>query len=74
MAFRILMVLDHAFPPDIRVENEARTLVEAGFEVGILAIGPDDRPAREIWEGVHLFRKSVPNRVRNALRGLSGTF
>ena len=37
---RILMVLDHPYPSDIRVENEARTLLEAGHDVGLLQIAP----------------------------------
>lgn len=71
--FRILMVLDHAFPPDVRVENEALSLIEAGFEVGLLAIGPDDRPARAVHRGIHLFRDPLSGPVRNKLRGLAGT-
>lgn len=71
---RILMVLDHAFPPDIRVENEARTLVEAGFEVAILAIGPDTRPAKEEFHGVTILRDPIAGKARDWLRGLSGTF
>lgn len=71
--FRILMVLDHAFPPDVRVENEALSLIEAGFEVGLLAIGPDDRPEREMHRGIRLFRDRLSAQVRNKLRGLAGT-
>jgi glycosyltransferase involved in cell wall biosynthesis len=70
---RILMVLDHSFPPDIRVENEARTLVEAGFEVGLLSIGPDDGPEHEWYKGFQIFRDRVNARARNWARGLSGT-
>jgi len=33
---KIGMILDHTFPPDTRVENEAVSLVEAGHEVVIL--------------------------------------
>jgi len=71
--FRLLMVLDHAFPPDIRVENEARSLIEAGFEVALLAIAPDDRPIRETYRGIHLFRDRLHKEVRNKMRGLAGT-
>lgn len=68
------MVLDHAFPPDIRVENEARTLVDAGFGVAILAIGPDKRAAVEQFHGVTILRDPVAGKARDWLRGLSGTF
>ena len=67
------MVLDHAFPPDLRVENEARTLVKAGFEVAIYAIGEDDRPTVEDREGIRIFRFRLDDRIRNKLRGLAGT-
>ena len=70
---RILMVLDHPFPPDVRVENEIRTLARAGHEVAILAIGPDDRPSREQTPEVRIMRQHLPARIRNWLRGLSGT-
>ena len=34
------MVLDHFFPVDLRVENEATSLISAGFKVEILSIAP----------------------------------
>ncbi len=69
---RILMILDHSFPPDIRVENEARSLVDAGFEVTILAIAPDRR-RKEDWLGeVRVIRDRMPGAVRNKMRGLAG--
>ena len=73
-AFRILMVLDHPFPPDIRVENEALSLIEAGFDVGLLSVAPDDRPARDTYRGIRLFRQRLHKEVRNKMRGLAGTF
>ncbi|MFQ5569464.1 MAG: glycosyltransferase family 4 protein [Rhodothermales bacterium] len=70
---RILMVLDHAFPPDVRVENEALSLIEAGFDVALLAVAPDDRPAREDYVGIRLFRDRISKELRNKMRGLAGT-
>ena len=70
---RILMVLDHPFPPDVRVENEARTLVEAGFEVALLSIAPDSRPEREVYQGIHIYRDRLTKTFRNKMRGLAGT-
>ena len=32
---KILMVLDHEFPPDIRVENEIASLHNAGHEIHV---------------------------------------
>ena len=67
------MVLDHPFPPDIRVENEALSLIKAGFEVALLSVAPDDRPARETYRGIRLFRHRLHKEVRNKMRGLAGT-
>jgi glycosyltransferase involved in cell wall biosynthesis len=67
------MILDHSFPPDLRVENEARTLIKEGFEVAILAIGDDERPALDNLDGLTIYRYRLSNNVRNKLRGLSGS-
>ena len=67
------MVLDHPYPPDVRVENEARSLVEAGFEVSLLALAPDDRPALDEHEGTTVYRAIVPTKMRNVMRGLVST-
>ena len=69
---RVLMVLDHPYPPDIRVENEARTLVEAGHEVTLLQISPDDRPEVDDHEGTRIVRRRIPRRAVNWLRGFAG--
>lgn len=39
------MLLDHNFPTDQRVENEAKSLVDEGFEVTVIAIGKDKNPS-----------------------------
>ena len=70
---RILMVLDHAFPPDARVENEAVSLINAGYEVFVLAIGPDARPTTETYRGIHIVRDKVSGWFRDKMRGLAGT-
>jgi glycosyltransferase involved in cell wall biosynthesis len=70
----ILMVLDHAYPPDLRVENEVKTLVSAGFEVTVLAIGPDRRPALEEDGSSRIIRARIPAQLRNKMRGLAGSF
>lgn len=70
---RILMVLDHPYPPDVRVENEARSLVEAGYDVSLLALAPDDRPETDSHDGVTVHRVRVPAKVRNVMRGLVST-
>ena len=70
---RILMVLDEPFPPDTRVENEAVSLSQAGFEVMLLSIGPDSRPAEEVYGGIKVIRRRLPRQLRNKMRGLAGT-
>ncbi len=71
--FHILMVLDHAYPPDVRVENEARSLIEAGFAVSLLALAPDDRPEVGDHEGTTVYRDKLPKKLRNVMRGLVST-
>ena len=71
--FRILMVLDQPFPPDARVEQEARSLHEAGFDVSVLAIAPDDRPHHDSLDGITIYRDPVSKPLRNKMRGLVST-
>ncbi|MEX2574076.1 MAG: glycosyltransferase family 4 protein [Balneolaceae bacterium] len=56
-AMRIGMIMDTSFPPDIRVENEAITLMDRGFEVFLYHIDYDTRPAREEYRGIRISRK-----------------
>lgn len=67
------MLLDHAFPPDLRVQNEARTLAAAGFEVTIVAIDPDHRPSSDLEPYIHVHRVRIPRQIRNKARGLAAT-
>ena len=71
--FRILMLLDQRFPPDVRVENEIESLTEAGFEVILMAIAPDERSARDEFKGATVLRVRIPAKARNWMRGLAGT-
>lgn len=56
---KILMVLDHEFPPDVRVMNEATTLIEAGHEVHIACFTQKDKPAYEEIQSVHIHRVPI---------------
>lgn len=69
----ICMVLDHAFPPDLRVENEARTLADAGYHVSILVIDPDDRGHEHLTEHITIHRARTSRQLRNKARGLAAT-
>jgi len=50
------MILDSHFPPDYRVEKEAISLIEAGFEVFLFCVRYDDSPAREDYKGIKVCR------------------
>jgi len=53
---KIGMILGHVFPPDIRVEKEARTLLNAGHEVYLLCMSSPDLPKDDVYEGIKLRR------------------
>ena len=69
----ILMVLDHVYPPDLRVENEVITLTDAGYRVTVLSIGPDSRPNEEEDGLARIVRAKIPAQLRNKMRGLAGS-
>ena len=50
------MILDAPFPPDPRVENEAVSLVQAGYQVCLFCLTYGDEPAEEIHEGIRICR------------------
>jgi glycosyltransferase involved in cell wall biosynthesis len=53
----ILMVLiSFDFPPDIRVEKEARTLLAAGHRVTLVCENRKGRPPRQAWNGIEIIR------------------
>ncbi len=51
------MILDNDFPPDPRVENEARVLIDAGMEVHLFAFSySKDFVKQEIYKGIQVHR------------------
>ena len=56
---RILMVLDNEFPPDIRVEKEAKTLINAGHEVSIACLTRQNRTTSEDINQIRVYRKPI---------------
>lgn len=66
---KILMLLDHPFPPDTRVENEMKTLTEAGHEVHIACFQKGDKPLLEesVYGVIH--RKPVSKFIFKASVG-----
>lgn len=71
MSLNILMVLDKKFPTDIRVENEATSLIRAGHKVGLLSIA--DNPISEIAEvkGIKVYREKISQFKRDKMHGLA---
>ena len=50
------MLLDGFYPSDIRVQKEARALIDAGFKVALLCKRRKDEPYYESFEGIELMR------------------
>jgi glycosyltransferase involved in cell wall biosynthesis len=50
------MVLEHDFPPDIRVEKEANALLDAGHEVTIVCGNSRRSSTADVWYGVRVVR------------------
>lgn len=74
MALRIGMILDQEFPPDPRVENEAVSLAEAGFEVHLLSFNFGGKASYEVFEGIHIHRVAISKGAVKKLRALVNTF
>lgn len=56
---KILTVLDHNFPPDIRVEHEILSLLSDGHEVSIACFDQKNASKIENWNGATIFRKPI---------------
>lgn len=59
MNMKILMILDHEFPPDIRVENEIQSLFEAGNQVHIACFTKQKRQKFELANNCIIHRKQI---------------
>jgi len=58
---RILMLLENnGYPGDTRVRREALALVEAGFQVAVIAPREGVEPSHEIVDGVSVYRYPPP--------------
>lgn len=68
----ILMVLDKKFPIDIRVENEAITLIKAGHQVGILSIAAYEKSEVISVKGIKVYRHAVSKFTQNKMHALAG--
>jgi glycosyltransferase involved in cell wall biosynthesis len=52
----ILMVLDEEFPPDVRVENEIKTLAEAGHQITLISYTRQDKAREDSFETTRIIR------------------
>lgn len=68
----ICMILrDSQFPGDIRVENEAIALTEAGHTLFLFCDSVPDRPSHEIYHGIVIIRiPPVPNPLLRKINSL----
>ena len=68
---KILMILDHFFPVDLRVENEAISLINAGFDVDLLSISPYTDSSSINYKGIKVHQVAVSNFTSKKMRGLA---
>lgn len=68
---KILMVLDSKFPPDIRVEKEAVSLLKAGYRVGLLSIADYDKSEVVNYKGIKIYRVAVTKFTSKKMHGLA---
>lgn len=52
----MMLLISYDFPPDIRVEKEARALLATGHQITLVCENRKDRPARELWNGIEIIR------------------
>jgi len=57
---KILMLLESSFPPDIRVEKEAKALLEAGFNLSLVCAEGKDI---DNWNGMKIYRTPIPKNI-----------
>ncbi len=67
---KIGMVLKSNFPPDIRVEKEAKSLIAAGHEVYVLCNREAGKPEYEVWSDIHVCRLMPARSIIGSILGL----
>lgn len=63
MTMKILMLLDNEFPPDVRVESEAQSLLKENHSVHILSYTFGKKPENEIYNGIMVHRFRIQKQV-----------
>ena len=64
------MILENTFPPDVRVEKEALSLIKSGHKVFILCYSLDKKPNYENYKSIIVYRFQINKVLRNKLAGL----
>ncbi|MBN1230782.1 MAG: glycosyltransferase family 4 protein [Anaerolineales bacterium] len=65
---KVLMLIEnHPYPQDIRVNREAHTLLEAGYTVSVIAPAKKGQPVHEQIEGINIYRFALPSFPSNAI-------
>ncbi len=60
------MVLDHEFPPDIRVENEAVSLIKSGHQVHLACYTRKSLPREDFYKGIIIHRIPISSFIYKA--------
>ena len=61
-------IVRHAYYPDFHVRRDAESLVEAGYDVSIIALRRQGQPKRERLNGVEVYRMPVKHERGSTLR------
>ncbi|HEV8636013.1 MAG TPA: glycosyltransferase family 4 protein [Chloroflexota bacterium] len=61
-------IVRHNYYPDTHVRRDAEALVQAGYDVSVVALRRPNQPARETLNGVDVHRMPVGHRRGSALR------
>jgi glycosyltransferase involved in cell wall biosynthesis len=65
---KILMVLGHFFPPDIRIEKEAKVLIKEGHEVFLSSPMNNNSPYVEELNGIKILRFDPPGKFLERIK------
>jgi glycosyltransferase involved in cell wall biosynthesis len=71
---KILMLLDSEFPPDVRVESEAQSLIQQGHEVHLVSYNYGEKSETELFNGIHLHRFIINKQVAKKSKGFIHQF
>ncbi|MEA3477302.1 MAG: glycosyltransferase family 4 protein [Bacteroidota bacterium] len=67
---KVLMVLDEKFPPDVRVENEMKTLMDAGHQITLLCYTRTHEAAEDKYGDARVIRVPI-SRMMYKMKALS---